>query len=323
VKTIFTWWYKLNILIQLLIIVCVFVAIRMVLSTVNTENELFNNREEASIVWLLAFLIWCILREDTRGAVHGVLKALLQAKIIMVWATMILYVCILIPLFSTIGLWQTDLIKDTVLWSLGTAFVYLMNIDQITKSENYFKNILFNNLKLVLVLEFIVNFYTFSFGVEILLIPIIFILVGMSVVAGTDGEYQTVKKIVDFIMAAFGIALLINASNSLLNEFSDFATLDTFRAFILPIAFTFAYLPFLYFWALIMSFENLFVHIDIRLKQRDSKLAGYLKRKILVLCHFNLTKLNRFARECTEEIGRMRNRNDVDNMIQQFKQRNL
>lgn len=322
-KTVYAWWHKLNVLVQLLVIVCALVVIHIALPTVNTENELFNNREEASIVWILAFLIWCILREDTRGAVHGVLKALFQAKIIMVWATMILYVCILILLFSTIGLWQTDLIKDTVIWSLGTAFVYLLNMHQITKSEDYFKTILFDNLKLVLVLEFIVNFYTFSFGVEILLIPIIFILVGMSVVAGTDSEYQPVKKIVDFIMAAFGIALLINASNSLLNEFSDFATSDNFRAFILPIAFTFAYLPFLYVWALIMSFENLFVHIDIRLKQRDSKLAGYLKRKILILCHLNLTRLNRFARECTKEIGRMRNRNDVNNMIQQFKQRNL
>jgi hypothetical protein len=76
----------------------------------------------------------------------------------MVLATMILYVCILVLLFSTIGFWQTNLIKDTVIWSLGTAFVHLININQVTKSEDYFKTILFDNLKLILVLEFIVNF---------------------------------------------------------------------------------------------------------------------------------------------------------------------
>lgn len=314
-------WHRLNVLVQLLIIGLVLLAVYATFPKAWTENDLFNNREKATILWILAFLIWGISRKEIRKALFGVLKAVLQTKIVMVLTTMIFYISFVIFLFSKVGFWQTGLMKDTVYWLAGTAFVYLLNVDRITQDEDHFKKTWVDNLKFVLVIEFIVNFYTFSFGVEMFLMPFFFVLGGMSAIAGMKNELEPVKKVVDVALAISGIILVIHAGYGLLNEFNELVTSNNFRAFALPPALTFTYLPFLYFWALLMSYERLFAVIDIFVKKRDQELAKFMKRKVFFLCRMNLRKLDKFAKECTREFRKLRDRNDVLNLLYGFSHR--
>ena len=319
-KTMRAWWQELNVLVQLIVLALVILAGLAILPSALTKHfeNLFSNREKALVIWILAFLAWGLSRREIAKSILDVLRALFQRKILIILAVMVLYIGFEVWLFHKIGLWKANLMKDTVFWTFGTAFVYLVNTDQATEKQHFFKKIVLDSLKFILILEFIINFYTFDLWIEIILVPLIFTLVGMRTVAETNKEYQPVKKATDTILAVFGIAFLVFAMISFLGDPNAVATSDNLRMLILPPALTLTYLPFLYFLALLMAYEILFVRIDIFLKG-DKRIARFTKQKLLILCHVNLGKLNRFARENTQELRRLKDKNDVISMIQDFK----
>lgn len=276
--------------------------------------DLFNTREKAVIVWLIIFLVWALSRENIRNSFLVFLKTLFQQKILLVIIALLLYTGLIVLIFSKVGIWEVALIKNTTFWLVGTAFVLLMNADKATQDKGFFKKILIDNLKLILVIEFIVNLYTFSLGVELILVPILFVIVAMGAVAETEQEFMIVKKITDFILSAFGVSLIVVGLIKVLGDYQAFATSENLRAFILPPLLTFAYIPFLYLFALLMAYESLFVRMEIILKV-DQRLGKSAKQKIFALCHFNLVKLNSFSKEFILEIVNLSDENNLLNII--------
>lgn len=64
-----------------------------------------------------------------------------------------------------------------------------------------------------------------------------------------------------------------------------------------------------------MAYETLFIRLKIFVK--DQKLLSFVKRRILLLCHLNLGKLNRFAQ--SSAITKITSKRDVQRLIKTFK----
>jgi len=276
-----------------------------------------NGREKAVIVWFLIFLFWALSQKNIRTSMLGVLKAFFQKKIITVFLAMFVYIFFIILLFSKLQIWNASLTKDTGFWILGSAFVLLMNVNNATQDDHHFKKILIDNLKLILVLEFIITLYSFNFWIEMLFVPVMFLIVAMGAVAEIKKEYLPVKKLIDYILSFIGIFLIIFAISKVIGDYQGFLTANNLRSFVLPPLMTLAYIPFLYIFALIMAYEMLFVRLDIFLKN-DKKLAGFAKQKIFRLCFLNLGKLNRFAKESTSDLLNLRDKNGILNLVERF-----
>jgi len=276
-----------------------------------------NGREKAVIVWFLIFLFWALSQKNIRTSMLGVLKAFFQKKIITVFLAMFVYIFFIILLFSKLQIWNASLTKDTGFWILGSAFVLLMNVNNATQDDHHFKKILIDNLKLILVLEFIITLYSFDFWIEMLFVPVMFLIVAMGAVAEIKKEYLPVKKLIDNILSFIGIFLIIFAISKVIGDYQGFLTANNLRSFVLPPLMTLAYIPFLYIFALIMAYEMLFVRLDIFLKN-DKKLAGFAKQKIFRLCFLNLGKLNRFAKESTSDLLNLRDKNGILNLVERF-----
>jgi len=276
-----------------------------------------NGREKAVIVWFLIFLFWALSQKNIRTSMLGVLKAFFQKKIITVFLAMFVYIFFIILLFSKLQIWNASLTKDTGFWILGSAFVLLMNVNNATQDDHHFKKILIDNLKLILVLEFIITLYSFDFWIEMLFVPVMFLIVTMGAVAEIKKEYLPVKKLIDYILSFIGIFLIIFAISKVIGDYQGFLTANNLRSFVLPPLMALAYIPFLYIFALIMAYEMLFVRLDIFLKN-DKKLAGFAKQKIFRLCFLNLGKLNRFAKESTSDLLNLRDKNGILNLVERF-----
>ncbi|MFA5031684.1 MAG: P-loop NTPase fold protein [bacterium] len=276
--------------------------------------DLFNTREKATIIWLLIFGVWALSKKNIRSSFWINIKGLFEKKILVLIMAMLVYIGFIFAILSKIGIWNISLTKDTVFWVLGSAFVLLINVNRAMEDEHHFKKIILDNLKLILIIEFIVNLYTFNFWIELILIPVLFMLVAGSAFTKIKKE----KKVIDSILSAFGILLIVFTLVKIFENYQAFASLENLRAFTLPLLLTFAYLPFLYFFALFMSYESLFAHLDFFLK-KDLKLAKFAKQKVFTLCHVNLGKLNRFSKGSAQELIRLNNRNDILNMIKTFK----
>jgi len=186
----------------------------------------------------------------------------------------------------------------------------LMNANKATQDNSFFKKILIDNLKFILVLEFVVNLYTFNLLIELILVPFLFVIIAISAYAEIKKEYLPVKKMVDYIMFIFGLFLITYALVKILGDYQSFTTSENMRAFILPPLLTIAYIPFLYLFVLMMVYENLFLRIDIFMKDNKA-LTKFAKRKIIRLCHLDLRKLNRFSRDSSQELIKISNKEDV------------
>jgi len=280
--------------------------------------DLFNSREQSTMIWIVILLLLALSKKDIRKSFLDLIKMLFEPKIITIIGLMLLYTVLIVSILSKMGVWKANLIKDTIFWTFGTAFILMINARKATHDDKYFKTILLDSIKFIIILEFVVNFYTFSFWVELLLMPLLCFVMLIGVVAETEKEHMPVKKVSDFILSGFGLFIIVYSFIKITSNYKELATLDSLRAFILPPLLSFLYIPFLYFFALFMAYELLFVRLDGYINE-DKKLAKLAKRKILSLCHINLRMLNRFSTDSTPALVRLSNKADLDNIINEFK----
>lgn len=277
--------------------------------------NIFNNREIALFIWFFLFLIWVLSKKEIRKSLVGVLKAFLKWKILTSVFSMILYVSLLIALSYKIRFWDTSMLKDTLYWFFGVAFIMLMNSNKTNEEDHYFKKVLLDNLKLVVVLEFIINLYVFNLVVEVIFIPILIFIVIVNAFAETKKEYLPVSKLMSNILTFIGICFVVFSFKNIVTDFKSFAKIDNLRSFLLPPVLTFTYSPFIYLMALYIKYENIYLRMD--LFNEKKKILKYAKRKIFVLCHFNLKKLNKLSKELG--IIKIDNKNDVQVLLQRVK----
>lgn len=276
-----------------------------------------NNREIAILFWLVVFFIWASLSKDVRASMFQVLKIFFSPKIISSVIAMIINVSLIIFIFYKVELWNSSLIKDTIYWFLGTAFILLMNTNKANQDEQYFRKVLLENLTFIIGLEFIINLYSFSLIVELFLIPIVTFIAMMVTFVEINEEYAQVKKILYFVSGIIGIYLLLFAFSNIISNFSSFANINNLRVFLLPPALTFAFLPFIYFFALLMAYENVFIHLRFG-PNKNKKLIRTTKQKIFKTCYFNLRKLNKFSKKHAIYLKNINNGKDALDLIQQF-----
>jgi len=218
-------------------------------------------------------------------------------------------------------LWDISLVKDTVYWILGVASVLLVNVNEANKNRLYFKNLVLNNIKLVIIIEFIVNIYTFNFVVELFIFPIISLFVIIAAFTEIKKEYLTVNQMANVIIGVFGFAVVIFFFVNLISDFQNFWVLDNLRAFLLPILLVITFVPFLYLVAIFMAYELLFARLDIFLK-KDKDVAKYAKKQIFLLCNIKFSRLNRFMRENTSKLTKFNDKAGIDKIVSDFKQDN-
>jgi len=285
-----------------------------------TFFESFNNREKAIAVWLLLFFVWIFFRKDTRTAVFNVLKVFFDKKIISIVLGMLLYTLLIVFSLNKFGLWDAFLLKDTIFWVIGTALVLLFSTDKATQDIAFFKVTVFNAFKLVVILEFIINFYAFNFWVEMVLIPSLVIIGGMSALTETKVEYKTVKRFINSILAFIGFFLVIYAGGNVIANYQTFVNLKNLNTLITPPLLTLFYIPYLYLFALVMAYETLFVRLGIFIK--DKRLLDFTKQRILLLCTLNLGKLNLFAQTYTREFMELNSKSAVRKLMVDFQLKN-
>lgn len=253
--------------------------------------QVLSSRETSILIWSL--IIFSILIFIARKEFLNVLKALFHYKIILPLICFGIYCSLIVLILYKVNFWNLNLMKDTVIWFFSAGLIVFFNANKI-HNTNYFTQILKDNLKVIIFLEFVLNFYTFSLITELILIPFItFITIMYEYSKYTmlkKPEHAKVNKFLKSILSLFGIILLISAIGRLITEFKNLFTIDNVKSIYLPIILTIFSFPFYYFLALSMIYEEFFIRINFMFK--DQKLKKELKKQILINANFNLNKLS-------------------------------
>jgi hypothetical protein len=262
-------------------------------------SQIFNNREIASAIWLLLFGMWAITSSRVRASFQDVIRAFLKWQIIIPLVAMSVYVVVVVGCLYTIGFWDVSAMKDTVFWILGFASMMLFRANEVDKRYGFFRNAILDNLKLIVVLEFILNMYTFSLWIELLLVPFATLIIMLKAVSEfqvkLEPRYKAVDSFLSSILALIGIVMLSITIHSAINDLDRFMKIHNLRDFMLPAVLSGLYLPFIYAWALYLAYELLFVRIDIF--NSDRNLARHLKKVVLLTFHVKLWHLLQWARQ--------------------------
>ena len=277
-----------------------------------------NGREKALIAWVFFAFVFILFSSKTRQAFWGVVKAFLNKKIIIPLLAAFVYSGVSIWILRFAGVWNITLLKDTIFWLLGTATVLFFNVDKASRSSSLFKKMLLETVAFTVFLEFLAGLYSFSFLVEFFSMPLLFLIVGMSALADGRDEYKVARKPLKAILAGYGLFMLSYSVLTALGNLAESITIYNLLTLIVPSVLTVMYLPFVYVFALIMAYETLFVRLKAFIKSK--KLLTFAKREIFTLCLFNLRLLNEFSQSTGGGILRIKSRQDVLNMIKDFKE---
>lgn len=264
--------------------------------------DIFNDREIAIALWLLAFAVYMFSSSrmtEVREAFRGLLSALFAKQVISVIGLMIVYMAVVVYGLSELGLWNVEQIKNTVFWCASVGFVSLLKLESIKKDKSFFKHSVVDNLKILAVLQFVVGVYTFSFWVEVFLVPIFVLIGGMLGIAGTDKKYHQVKVLLEYCLSLFGIISIVYTLYMLITNFGEFGKEKTFYDFFVPPLLTLFYLPFIFIMLVYSTYEGVFYRLKFSVKNR---LFRYLaKLYALVLFNVRLNVLERWSYQVARE----------------------
>lgn len=276
---------------------------------------ILNTREISVAIWSLILFFWALSMPSVRHSLVDLIKTFFALKIVFPFLFMLFYILLMVIILKQIGFWDNSAIKDTILWTTGTAFVTFFSLDKALKDDNYFKAVVSDNIKLVLILEFIINLYTFNLIVELVVIPVISIIAILRTYAEIKPEYKKVKVFLDYVLGLFGLVLLAFTFRELSLDFQNFASIKNVRDFFLPLLLTLLFLPFVYVMALYMQYDSLFTRVDFA--NRNPELAIYLKLKVFTTCHISLSKLNSFSKRAG--LPKVNNKEDIFALIKKTK----
>lgn len=248
-----------------------------------------NNRELAAATWIAILLLWTLSNPDIKSALLNLLRVALSRQILLVVLVVTTYVWAETLALSRVGLWDGSHVLKTFIWLFSVGLVSIVNIVQAKDQTQLIKEAAARNFKLSVILTFVVNWQPLSFIAEFLLMPCIGVVAGLQVIAGTKEEYRQVKKLTDNAFALLGVFLLTYATYAISTRFSDFARLDTLIKFAVPIELSLLFIPLLYFFAVLFTYESLFVRLKIFVK--DRRVYRFVKWKVLFKCNVNLRQL--------------------------------
>jgi hypothetical protein len=259
--------------------------------------DILNNREWAIVFWIFILIFFTLFFPRINKKVYEIFKQILKAPfikaIIITLALMIIYITIVVFGLFKIGLWESNHLKNTIIWAISVGALSLFKIDSIKKDPHFFKNSVLDNFKLIAIIQFVVGIYTFSLLIELLLVPVLVILCTMLVLAQTDKEYHLEKKILSGIMTALGIIFIFYSTYMLVTNFGEFAKVQTIYDFSIPPLLTLLYLPFIFIMLVFKTYESVFFKLKSPIK--ESKVQHFAKIYSMIKFHFRINLLERWV----------------------------
>lgn len=261
-------------------------------------QAIFNNRETALLFWI-ALIVLAVLLSKLRKSLVPIFKILTGKMFLIIFSLIGAYLYGIILLLQNLEVWQSSNLKDVLFWLFSVGLILVFKIND-AKSNAYFKDIFLSAIKWTIVLEFIVNLYSFSLLTEIIILPILVFLAMTQAVAEMDEKHKVVSKFLQNVIAITGLSIFSYSLYKTIVNFDDVLTFQNLVSFLLPSTITILFIPFVYFLALYSTYESYFIHLDFMTVKKDK--VKEVKKLILRIANINLDKLLRIKRNFEKRV---------------------
>lgn len=276
-----------------------------------TQN--FNNREIAAAAWIVLILGLVSIKKDVRSSLFGVVRAVADRKLLIVFGAFAGWIGVLSWLASLTGLWTSKQGVPTVVWYFVGGLPLLFRAFDAKEGTQHFRGYATAVLSGTALIEFIYVAKTFSLPTELILTPIVTFIALLAVVSERDPEHAAVNKLLTWVLAIAALTILWNSVSQIWAVPETFFTIETARSFNLPIYLTIFSIPFFYALHCYSHIEGARIQIDLKTFQSD-ELKAYAKKRFILTFMARPWLLRRATRQF--HIMPARIAADVDKIIQ-------
>jgi hypothetical protein len=282
-----------------------------IIITVLQEN--FSNREIAYMFWSIPVVIWLIALNSGRKFIKEIIQILVCRKIITFIIVLLLYIKVSIEILQYLGLWDSLLLKDTILWVIFVELPIFYNAIQKAKDRRFFAGIIKQNVQIAVIISFLGDFWVFSLVWEIILIPIIIFCSLLYVMTNREKVYYRVKILFDKISTIAGLYFLGYLIYNTVLKYSEIFNIETLKQFLLPFELIVLNMPIFYGLSIYNYYEQLIIHMKGNLKERKK-----MKWLLVKFAGFNLYKLSMIREYGMDIFVRSLNVNDFSEELNEF-----
>lgn len=261
-------------------------------------QAIFNNREIALLLWI-AVIVLAVLFSKLRKSLVPIIKILTSKMFLIIFSLIGIYLFGIIFLFKHLDVWQNSNLKDVLFWLFTVGLILVFKIND-AKSNAYFKGIFLSAIKWTIVLEFVVNLYSFSLFSEIIILPVLVFLAMTQAVAEMDEKHKVVSKFLQNIIAIAGLSIFSYSLYKTVINFDAVLNFQNLVSFLLPSTITILFIPFVYFLALYSTYESYFIHLDFMTVKKDK--VKETKKLMLRIANINLDKLLRIKKNFEKRV---------------------
>ncbi|MCO8193941.1 hypothetical protein [Anaerofustis sp. NSJ-163] len=256
----------------------------------STLQNIFNNREIAIGIWMVIAIIIYIFIKPVKQFLRPIISILFCRKFVVFYIVFLLHLCLVTYYLYSAGFWSITLLKDTIFWVLFIELPLFVKTIKEAKYNHFFTKLIKDNLAVAVILEFFLNFWTFSLLIEIIILPItLFICLLYDVFFTREQKYLQEKHYFEYIFVFLGVIVIINSGINLYENPFEFFNLSTLQEFLLPLLLLLFNLPVIYGLALYNTYEQVFIRVkgnkteNIKMKWRIIKFSGIYLSKITAI----------------------------------------
>lgn len=263
--------------------------------------DIFSTRELATAFWVGAILIAVgmaiVTNKKIRQGFIGVLKCFFNRKLRKLWEIYLLYIGIITLMFSRFPIWKNIYLKDIILWTLFSGLTICMNAVAGEADEKYISKVLKDNIGFTVVTEFLLSTFTFSFWVELIIIPITTVIVLFDTVAEHKSDAIAVHKLLQDVMAFAGLCVILQTVRVGILEYRELNVINTLVSFFIPIVYLLLVTPLEYAFELYSKYEMLFIQMHFK-EPSDKMVQRKRHLKVIKVCGLSVKRIMLFQKQC-------------------------
>jgi len=258
--------------------------------------DILNSREWAILIWVLiaiAYIARVSVWQTLKESLLRLLGAIASRHIISSITFMAIYVVVIIYGLSQLGLWDSSLLKESLIWFFSVAIFSLFQLNKFLESPKQLKTLVFDNLKLVVVIEYLVGVYTFNFAVELVLVPLVSIISIMLAYTQLRPEHEQAQKFLNGVSIIVGIVIIASATYLLFKNFQQVANRQAALEFFMPIILSIFYTPFMGFMIVYSTYQTVLIRLRYSITQRHAEI--YARFAAMLIFNLRIGMLERWS----------------------------
>jgi len=280
--------------------------------------NIFSSREIATFFWIFVLLIWAVSNKDIRKSIKSVIKSFFKFKLILPIIILLIYLSVIFYLLYLVNVWNFNLLKDSIIWSLFSATVLIFQSVDIKEYRSFIKKFTISAFKIVFLFEFLVNLYTFHIVIEFFMVPVMVFLTLLEGVSQGDNKFLKINKVIHSLFVLIGFAILISVAINVFSDIKQFGSFEMLQSVLFAPVLSILIFPYIYIFKLIITYEVLFIRIHF-VESNDKAFHRKIRIMIVRCLKINLKKSLTVLDMGIFNIMSIKNNDDIERMKKIYK----